>query len=89
LLSAARPNPFTRSASLRYAIPRPGRIRVTIHDLQGRAIAALIDGWVAGGSGAIEWNGCDAASHDVGAGVFFARVEWNGQIRTQRLVRIP
>jgi len=88
-LSAARPNPFTRSASLRYAIPRPGRIRVTIHDLQGRAIAALIDGWVAGGSGAIEWNGCDAASHDVGAGVFFARVEWNGQIRTQRLVRIP
>ena len=69
-------------------IPRSGWLRVSVHDLQGRTVANLLDAHATAGPGAIDWNGRDASGRDTGDGVFFARLEWNGQVRCQRLVRI-
>jgi len=86
-IGLAGPHPFRGSARIRYVIPRSGRLRVTIHDLQGREIADLFEGPAQPGAAFVEWNGCDRSGRDAGDGVYFARLEWNGLVRGQRLVR--
>lgn len=88
VLGVAGANPFHGSVLVSYSLPASGRVRITIHDLQGRVIAGLLDGVAAAGPGAVAWNGCDRSGRGVGTGVFFALLSWNGQARCQRLVRI-
>jgi len=42
-LMPVRPNPFAGSAIVRFAVPKPGRISVTVFDLAGRRVATLLD----------------------------------------------
>jgi hypothetical protein len=44
LLGAPYPNPFRTSAALPFDLDRPGRVRVTVHDVLGRELAVLVDG---------------------------------------------
>ncbi len=48
-LSQNYPNPFNPSTTLRYSIPHPSRVRLTIHDVLGRLVETLVDREVAAG----------------------------------------
>lgn len=87
-LTIAGPNPFVREVSIRYLMPGPGRVRLAIHDLEGRAVATLVDGSESAGIHAVTWNARDRSDHDVQSGVYFARLECDGAVRCRRLVRI-
>lgn len=87
-LAIRGPNPFGREIQMGYVLPRPGRVRLEIHDLQGRAIATLADGLEPAGMRLVSWNACDRSGRDVQAGVYFARLESDGEVRCRRLVRI-
>jgi hypothetical protein len=43
------PNPFTTQTTIRFELPRAGRVRLTVHDVTGREVARLLDGWVDAG----------------------------------------
>jgi hypothetical protein len=42
-LLPAFPNPFSRSATLRYGLPAPSHVRLAVYDLLGREVAVLAD----------------------------------------------
>jgi hypothetical protein len=44
------PNPFSSSTMIRFSIPEPGDIRLTVSDLAGRQVATLIDGRIGTGT---------------------------------------
>jgi hypothetical protein len=44
LLGAPYPNPFRTSAAWPFDLDRPGRVRITVHDVLGRELAVLVDG---------------------------------------------
>ena len=39
----AYPNPFNPSTVIEYAIPKDGRVKVTIYDLMGQKITSLVN----------------------------------------------
>jgi len=43
------PNPFTTQTTIRFDLPQAGRVRLTVHDVTGREVARLLDGWVDAG----------------------------------------
>lgn len=45
----SRPNPFTASASVGFRLAAAGPVRLTVHDVMGREVARLVDGWTAAG----------------------------------------
>ena len=44
------PNPFHAGTTVRYALPRSGRVRLSVYDLLGREVAVVEDGIVAAGT---------------------------------------
>jgi PKD domain-containing protein len=87
-LDAARPNPFRTMTFIAYRIPRPGRVRLTIADTNGRIVSELANDYRSIGPNIAIWQGRDAAGHRVPPGVYFARLEYEGGSRTKRVVRL-
>ena len=51
------PSPFTYGTTLRYRIPAPSRVRVTVYDLTGRWVATLSDRVQAAGPHEVSFDG--------------------------------
>jgi hypothetical protein len=84
----ARPNPFVEQVRIGFTVPRAGRVRLAIHDLQGRVVATLIDGAMSAGSASANWDGRDGAGRAAPAGVYLVRLETAERISTRTLVRV-
>ncbi len=82
------PNPFSPATVITLQLPRAGRTKVTIVDIQGRLVKRLMDGWMPAGPHGISWDGTDDRGAKVGAGVYFSRVESNGHQAGQKLVKL-
>jgi hypothetical protein len=60
-LDAVYPNPFTSSATIRYALPREARVDLQVFDMLGRQVARLVDATQAAGYHEVRWDGTGAA----------------------------
>jgi hypothetical protein len=87
-LDAARPNPFRTTTSLAYALPRGGRVSLVIYDLLGREVRVLERGLRAAGRHASVWDGSRDDGRPLGAGVYFARLDVDGDGMTRVIVRV-
>jgi hypothetical protein len=84
----AAPNPFRPATTIRFDLPAPSRVTLTIHDVAGRAVRRLVEGEQRpAGTGFVAWAGDDEAGRGVAAGVYFCRLETDGGSRTSRIVR--
>jgi len=64
-------------------LPASGPVELTAHDLLGRRIATLADGWMPAGRQIRTWS-----PRGVTAGVYFLRLRAGGEVRSARLLRI-
>jgi hypothetical protein len=87
-LDAARPNPFRAMTALGFNLPQAGRVRLTIVDVSGRTVAELLNGDHAAGPGHAIWQGLTAEARQVAPGLYFARLEHQGLVRSIRIVRL-
>ena len=56
-LSPNYPNPFNPKTTIRYGLPRPSHVRLTIFNIRGQIITTLIDKKQMPGTYEIHWNG--------------------------------
>lgn len=70
------PNPFNPSTSIRFELPRPGNITIGVHDLTGRLVRQLAQGWRDSGLFELTWDGRDSGGHDVASGTYLLRADW-------------
>lgn len=61
-ISSASPNPFDRSTTIRFTLPRTEMVTLRILDAQGRILSTLVDDRLATGSHDVTWNAEGAAS---------------------------
>ncbi|HLT48716.1 MAG TPA: T9SS type A sorting domain-containing protein [Rubricoccaceae bacterium] len=83
-LAVARPspNPFTDRLAVRFSVPEPIAVRLSVYDVLGREVAVLVDG--ERGPGEHE-AALDTSS--LPAGVYLVRYEVPGAVRTFPVVR--
>jgi len=87
-INGSYPNPFMAQAAISFSLPQAGRASVKVFDLSGRLVRTLADGEMAAADHTVVWDGCDASGNEVGAGVYFCRLEASGQTATQKMLRI-
>ncbi len=85
-LSPSTPNPVTRAATIRYALPWDARVSLRIYDLQGRQVCALVEGARRAGEHAVRWTGKDQAGCDVGPGLYVCKLAAGDLSEARRVV---
>ncbi len=69
------PNPFNPSTRIHYRVPEGGAdLRLEIHDLAGRRVRTLVDGYQSEGDKQVAWNGKDDQGEDLPSGVYLYRL---------------
>jgi ASPIC/UnbV protein/VCBS repeat protein/flagellar hook capping protein FlgD len=88
-LAAPAPNPSRGEMVLSFALDRAQPVRVTIHDVQGREVATLVDGTRDAGWHSLRWNGRDARRARVSPGIYLARLRTLRTVKTRKIVVVP
>lgn len=84
LLLQHQPNPVRRSATIEYALPRPGFVRLAIYDIQGRRAAVVVDEHKEAGAHRVHWQ-----PEGLAGGLYFYRCDALGSSISRRLVLLP
>jgi hypothetical protein len=82
------PNPFNPTTRIRFAVPEPGRVRLSVYDTEGRMVRALLDAELPAGRHVTEWEGHDASGQRVASGVYFYRLTAGKFTDTRRMVML-
>ena len=83
--AAPSPNPAREAASLYFALPLAGAVRVTILDAAGRVVREIADGAREAGTYSLTWDLRDLGGHPVSAGLYFARLMTSAGTMTRRI----
>ena len=84
LLASNTPNPFQRTTTIRYVVPRSTDVTLRIYNIQGQCIRTLVSATQSPGLRTVLWDGEDGRGQAVDAGVYLYRVQIAGQAVTGR-----
>lgn len=84
-LSPNYPNPFNLETALEYGLPKESRVRLVIYNVKGQEVRTLVDGLQPAGFKKMIWNGRNNFGIEIGSGVYFLRLEVNGEILTRKI----
>jgi hypothetical protein len=87
-LSAAAPNPFAASTTIRFALAAAGDVDLAVYDVSGRIVRRLAGGRTEAGAHTAVWNGRDDAGRRVAPGVYLYRLRAPGVSDVKRVVVI-
>jgi hypothetical protein len=78
------PNPFNPSTQIRYDLPEPAYVNLTIYDAKGETVETLVSAYKPEGSYSITFN-----AEKLSSGVYFCRMETKkfSAVRKMVLVR--
>jgi hypothetical protein len=83
VLEASYPNPFTRTTTIGFVLPKGQQVTLTLVDATGRVARRLVDAYLDGGRHTIE-----ASAEGLPAGVYSFILSGEGSVRTRRCVVI-
>ncbi len=69
-LSQNYPNPFNPVTTINYALPKPGKVRITIYNILGSQVVTLVDRQQAAGRYTVRFDGLN-----LGSGTYFYRID--------------
>ena len=86
----AYPNPFNPSTTISYSIPDDVKssVNINIFDLTGNLIAILQNTDPTVGWHSITWNGTNSNGEEVPAGIYFSRIIYGNEVRTNKLMLV-
>jgi len=81
ILEQNYPNPFNPSTTIGYQIPQNGMTTLAVYDEAGRQVAVLVNEVKEAGYYTVVFDGKNIAS-----GAYFARLQFDGKMKTKKLV---
>lgn len=87
-LHGNRPNPFNPSTVIEFTLPEPGKAELTVYDITGRKVRALLSGPMAPGTHFVVWNGRDEQGKPAASGVYFARLRAGDHTAAERMLLV-
>jgi len=80
------PNPFEAKTSIRFDLPEPSSVSLTVYDVSGRLIRTVTDQRWTPGRHSIVWQGNDDEGSLVGPGIYFLRMEAGNFLDTKKMM---
>ena len=74
-LYANYPNPFNPETSIRFDLPQPGFVLISVFDISGRLVRMLVSEFRTAGSYSVKWDGKDSYGNPVPSGIYVCRME--------------
>jgi aminopeptidase N len=71
------PNPFNKKATIKFFIPKTGKVIITVYNILGRKIKTIFSGFCPAGEKQIEWDGKNNTGQSVSGGVYLFRMLFN------------
>jgi len=65
------PNPFNPVTTIRFGLPQPRDVRITVVNILGQEVTELISGWRDMGRHEVVWQGKDRTGKPVASGMYF------------------
>ena len=77
------PNPFNDQTMIRFSIPKPADIDLSVYNFTGQRVATLIHTHLSAGSHSISWNAAGQNS-----GIYFVMLKSGAIIRTHKVLHV-
>jgi hypothetical protein len=75
------PNPFNPSTTIKYELPTPSEVRMSVYDILGREVSVLVNERQQAGYHEVKFDG-----NGLSSGVYFYRIEAGSFIQTRKLM---
>ena len=80
------PNPFNPVTTIRFGLPEPRQVSLTVMNMLGQEVAELLNGWKDLGHHEIRWQSLDNQGVPVASGVYFAVLRDGTSIAVRRMI---
>ncbi|MCK4511028.1 T9SS type A sorting domain-containing protein [bacterium] len=80
------PNPLNPKTTIRYSLPSPSVVSLSVYDVSGRLVTVLEEGERSAGDHEITWLGRDSSGDDIATGVYFVKLMTEDGGATARVV---
>jgi hypothetical protein len=82
VIAGAEPNPFSQRTSVRFGVPKDGRVELVVYDVSGREVATLAERHCAAGYHSVDW----VAGETVRTGIYFVSLRYGTDEVTHKVV---
>jgi hypothetical protein len=86
VLMMPQPNPFTHETHLGFALTKEEHVELSLYDVGGALIAALVDEVFSPGIHGTVWSGRAADGNPVASGIYFVRMKTGAAVSTRRVI---
>jgi hypothetical protein len=86
LLLQNHPNPFNPNTTIAFELPVATHAVVEVFDVRGRSVKRLLDRDLAAGRHDVVWDGRDRRGRSAASGVYFYRLNVDGQSTFRKMV---
>jgi Ca-activated chloride channel family protein len=80
------PNPFNGATCVRFWLPAPGAVDLTVYDLAGQRVATLASGAWPAGEHVVSWDGRLDSGDRAASGLYTCRLVVGGERRSRKLL---
>jgi hypothetical protein len=80
------PNPFNASTVIRFELPQPMPVELTVYNLLGQRVKTLARRTMPAGQIQVTWDGTDQNGSEVGTGIYFYQLVTAGERETKKMV---
>jgi hypothetical protein len=80
------PNPFNPTVTIEYELPYRQSVKISVYDAGGRLVKKLVEDTRGSGLHKIFWQGQDEYGNVVPSGLYFLRLESDGQVTTRKIL---
>ena len=78
------PNPFNPQMQIKFYLPGPGQINLSLFDIMGRSIHTLAEGHFVQGAHSFEWN--PAQNQNISCGVYLVMLQTGNSILSKKIL---
>jgi len=82
-MSPAYPNPFNMETTVKFGIPQPGRVSITVWDMHGRQVAEIVNTQLSAGNYSVVWN-----ANGLTSGIYMIRMHSGNFNKLQKSVLV-
>ncbi len=80
------PNPFNPATTIKFALPSPQHVTLTVFNILGQTVKTVVDDDLQAGQYARIWNGDDQRGRAVASGIYFYRLDAGQYSRCRKMM---